>query len=63
MEYILILNPNSRCPEIATDSHGFSEKFAEYETAKQSGNEYKLAGDCNDFSVYGLCNDDRNHVI
>jgi len=59
MEYLLLLNPNTRAAEIYTDSRGFPETFTTYKAAKEYAEKYQLSP----FQVVAVCNDDRNYLV
>lgn len=63
MEYIVILDPDSRDAVLLYDSRGFVEKFASYQSAKEGAELYKDAGDCRKYEIFALCTDSKNYVV
>ncbi len=63
MNYIVLLEPGTIRASLISNSLGFVEEFSSYEAARQEGELYQMAGDCRNFSVFGHCTDQRNHII
>ncbi|HRH59454.1 MAG TPA: hypothetical protein PL045_02740 [Chitinophagaceae bacterium] len=63
MEYIVVLDPDTKAHAVIETSHHFLEKFASYQAAKQEAEFWKNSGDCKSYSIYALCSDSRNHVV
>ncbi len=63
MEYIVVLDADTRAHSVVMESNYFLSKFSTYEDAKEEAETWKEAGDCKEYAIYGLCSDERNHVI
>jgi muconolactone delta-isomerase len=63
MEYIIVFDPDQMNASMMETSHYFIEKFGSYEDAKAVAEIWKANGDCNNYGIYALCSDDKNHVI
>lgn len=63
MEYIVILDPDSRAHSPIENMNGFLETYSSYDSAKIEAEEWKENGDCRSYKIYGLCSDERNHII
>lgn len=63
MEYIVIFDGSTKGHTVLETDSWFLEKFSSYESAKQVAEEWKEAGDCREYAIYGLCTDKRNHIM
>ena len=63
MEYIIILDPDTKGHSVIESDHLFLEKYSSYEKAKEDAETWKDAGDCQEYRIYASCTDERNHVI
>lgn len=63
MEYIVVLDADTKAHSVIESSNYFLEKFSSYEYAKEEAEKWKEAGDCRSYSIYALCSDSRNHVV
>lgn len=52
MEYIVVLNADTKAHSLIEDSHYFIEKFSSYEDAKAEAEQWKQNGDCRDYSIF-----------
>jgi len=62
VEYIIIINPNTRSAGALDDDNGFILTYLTYEQAKREAEDF-TNGLSDTFAIYGLCTDERNHVI
>lgn len=63
MEYILVLDPNSKSPSTYVSYSGFVATYGDYEDAKTDGEECKDNNDCQNYGVYVRCTDERNFLV
>ncbi len=63
MEYIIVLDPDTKSHSVVESDNYFLEKFSSYESAKEEAELWKQAGDCKEYRIYGMCTDERNHII
>lgn len=63
MVYIVVFNPNAKDSELLTDGHGFAEKFGSFEEANNEAIEWLDEDQYREFSVYGECTHERNHIV
>ena len=56
MEYIIVLEPESKHACLMENDKYFIETFTSYEEAKSEGEFWKRAGDCDSYAIYQLVN-------
>ncbi len=59
MEYLIILNPNTRINSIYCNASGFPEIFTTYNAAKDFANKY----DIGPFQIVAVCDDKKNYLV
>lgn len=61
--YIVVLDQGTMYHSIAEDSHGFVLEFTEYPDARDHGEMMVETDNCSRYHIYGVCTDERNHIL
>ena len=62
MEFLIVINPGTRSAGALDDDNGFILTYPTYEQAKKEAEDW-TNGISDTFAIYGLCTDERNHII
>jgi hypothetical protein len=59
MEYLIILNPNTRINSIYCNAHGVPEIFTTYKAAKNFAKKYLMCV----YQIVAVCNDKKYYLV
>lgn len=59
MQYLIIINPNTRDANIYINLHGFPETFGTYLAAKSYAEMWELGK----YQIVAVCDDSKNYLV